>query len=104
MQLPLEIATATGVTLPASIEAEIREHAEDLNKFYQRIMRCRVSIEAPVHHHRQPDYKVHVTLTVPGDELVVDHHVNSDLQAAVRDSFHAARRQLEHYAQRQRGA
>lgn len=104
MQLPLEIANATGFSLPPGIEAEIREHADGLNKFYQRITRCRVSIAAPAHHHKQPDYSVHVTLTVPGAELVVDHgRAHADLPTAVRDSFLAARRQLEEYAQRQRG-
>jgi ribosome-associated translation inhibitor RaiA len=102
MQLPLEIATATGITLPPQIEAEIREKADGLNRFYPRVMRCRVSVEGPVHHHKKGEYKVHVTLTVPGHEVVVDHHQHIDLSTAVRDSFHAAARQLEDYATQQR--
>jgi cold shock CspA family protein len=47
---------------------------------------------------------VRIDLIVPGDELVVDRQVDEDLYVAIRDAFHAARRKLEDYARRQRGA
>jgi cold shock CspA family protein len=68
-------------------------------------MSCRVVVEAPVRHHRKGGpYKVRIDLTVPGDELVINRQADEDLYVAIRDAFHAARRRLEDYARRQRGA
>ena len=104
MQLPLQV-TLRDISPSEAIEAYIRERAAKLEQFYDRIMSCRVVVEAPVRHHRKGGpYKVRIDLTVPGDELVVDRQVDEDLYVAIRDAFHAARRKLEDYARRQRGA
>ncbi len=47
MELPLQI-TSHDFALSPGIEAEIREHADRLDIYYNRIMRCRVVVEAPV--------------------------------------------------------
>lgn len=108
MKLPLQI---TFRDLPPSdaLEAAIREKAQKLEQFHDRIMGCRVMIEAP-HQHRSKGklYHVRIDITVPGDELVVNrapakHHSHSDAYVAIRDAFEAARRQLENYAARRRG-
>jgi ribosomal subunit interface protein len=104
MQLPLQV-TLRDISPSEAIEAYIRERAAKLEQFYDRIIGCRVVVEAPVRHHRKGGpYKVRIDLTVPGDELVVDRQVDEDLYVAIRDAFHAARRKLEDYARRQRGA
>lgn len=104
MQLPLQV-TLRDISPSEAIEAYIRERAAKLEQFYDRIISCRVVVEAPVRHHRKGGpYKVRIDLTVPGDELVVDRQVDEDLYVAIRDAFHAARRKLEDYARRQRGA
>jgi hypothetical protein len=56
------------------------EESEKLDKFYDRIMRCDVVVEAHhKHHHKGNLYHVRIDLTVPGSELVVnrepdEHH------------------------------
>lgn len=93
----------------AALEERIRERAADLGRFYDRIVRCRVVVEAPHHHHHQGAlYHVSIDLTVPGAEIVVNResaaeHAHEDAHIAVRDAFDAARRRLEDYARRQRG-
>lgn len=103
MELPLQI-TAHDFTLSESTEADIRERAAKLDSYYDRIMRCRVVIEAPVGHHRQGGpFTVRIDVTVPGSELVVNRQQGEDLPIAIRDAFDAMRRRLEDYARHQRG-
>ncbi len=103
MQLPLQI-TAPDFPLSEAVEAEIREKAAKLDKYYDGIIRCRVTITAPVgHHHRGGPFAVRLALTVPGTELVVNRQAAEELVVAIREAFDALRRQLEDYARRQRG-
>lgn len=108
MQLPLQI-TFRNMKSSESIEARIREQAERLDRFYDRIMGCRVVVEAHHrHHHKGNLYHVRIDLTVPGSELVVNrepaqHKAHKDLYVAIRDAFNAVQRQLEDYVRRQRG-
>jgi ribosome-associated translation inhibitor RaiA len=46
MRIPLEISFKNLDPSPA-IEARIREKADKLDRFYQHIMRCRVTVEVP---------------------------------------------------------
>lgn len=109
MQLPLQI-TFRDMEPSEAIEAKIRERVGKLDRFYDRIMACRVIIEAPHRHHHQGKlYHVRVDLTVPQDELLARrepplHHAHEDVYVAIRDAFDAARRQLEDFARRERGA
>ncbi len=107
MQLPLQV---TFRNLPPSdaITASIRKHADKLNQFYDRIMSCRVVVEAPhQHHHKGNLYQVRIDLTVPHKELIVNreppaHQAHEDIYVAIRDAFAAAQRQLTAYAQSHR--
>ena len=104
MQLPVQIVSRD-LHLSKSLATTIRGKAEKLDTFYSRITRCRVVVESPTHHHwKSKSYKVRIDLTVPGSELVVNHHENQDLKIAIRDAFDALTRQLQDYARQQRGA
>lgn len=108
MQLPLQITFRNMESSPA-VEAHIRERAEDLERFFGRIMACRVVVEASTRRqHKGKLYHLRVDLTVPGREIVVkrdpsEHHAHEDILVAVRDAFDAARRQLEDHARSSRG-
>ena len=108
MQLPLEIVFKNLDPSPA-IETEVREKARKLERFHDRIVRCRVVIEAPHKHQRSGHlYRVMLDVTIPGGELIArrspdQRHAHEDVYVAIRDAFDAMRRQLEDFARRQRG-
>jgi len=108
MQLPLQI-TWRGIKHSDAAEAQIREKAEKLDQFYDRIMGCRVMVESPhEHHHKGNLFHIRIDITVPGGEIVVRrspeaHSAHEDIYVVIRDAFDAARRQLQDYARKQRG-
>jgi cold shock CspA family protein/ribosome-associated translation inhibitor RaiA len=108
MQIPLEIAFR-GVPRWEKAEADVRAHAAELERFCDRITRCRVLVEAPHQHQDKGQiYHVRIDLTVPGKEIVVkrdpaEHRPHEDLYLAIRDAFRAARRQIQDYVRERRG-
>ncbi len=108
MQIPLQISFRD-MEPSAAVEAKIRDRAAKLDQYYDRIMGCRVVVEAPHRRHHQGRlYHVRVDMTVPQGELVVnrepiDRHAHEDVYVAIRDAFDAAQRRLADYARRQRG-
>lgn len=59
--------------LPSPSKADIRSRAEKLDSFYDKIIGCRVLVEAPHHHHRAGQRcHVRIDLTVPGEEIVIN--------------------------------
>jgi ribosomal subunit interface protein len=88
----------------AAIEANINEKAAKLDRFYDRIMSCRVVVEESQRRHRQGKlYSVRIDITVPGKELAVTREENEDAYVAVRDAFDAAVRKLEEHGRRRHG-
>lgn len=103
MEVTLQITTRD-IPHSEALESHIREKAEKLEKFYPHIMSCRIVIELPhKHHHQGRLFDVHIDMTVPGAELVVNHFANEDVYVAVRDAFDAVKRKLEDHARKQRG-
>ncbi len=132
MKIPLQI-TYRHMEATSAIEDNIREKAAKLDELHDGIMGCRVTIEAPHHHHRKGiAYVVRIDLTVPGGELVINrqpkrlvpkktngkaepdkdfaeshepskHAAREDLYVAIRDAFNAAGRKLQDHARRRRG-
>lgn len=103
MQIDLQI-TMRDMPHSEALETHIREKAEKLEKFYQHLTSCRVVVEQPhKHQHQGRIFDVHIDLTVPGSELIVDRAADEDVYVALRDAFDAAMRQLEDYTRRQRG-
>lgn len=103
MKLPLQI-TSRNVSLSEAALDTIREKAAKLETFYDHIIACRVLVEAP-HRHKQQGlpYNVCLDITVPGGEIVVRREPDEDLYVSIRNSFDAARRQLQDLVARQRG-
>ncbi|KPK49461.1 MAG: RNA polymerase subunit sigma-54 [Thiotrichales bacterium SG8_50] len=108
MKLPLQI-TWRNLDQSDAIETSIREHAEKLDQFCDHIMSCRVVVEVPHgHHHKGRLYHIGVDITVPGTEIVVKrdpakNSAHEDIYVSIRDSFEAAKRQLQDYVRKQRG-
>jgi cold shock CspA family protein/ribosome-associated translation inhibitor RaiA len=109
MQLPLQISFRHMGHSPA-IEALVREKAAHLDTYADHIMGCRVVVEPAGKHHQYGNlYEVRIDLTVPGEELAVTrepgaHTAYRDIHVAIRDAVDSARRRLEDYARRRRGA
>ena len=103
MQIPLQISLH-GIEHSDALYNSIREKAEKLDHYYERIMNCRVVLELAGRHKRHgKQFVVRIDLKVPGDEIVITHQHDEDLKIALRDAFDAARRRLEDYARNQRG-
>ncbi|MEQ8370017.1 MAG: HPF/RaiA family ribosome-associated protein [Alphaproteobacteria bacterium] len=108
MAIPLEI-TFRNMDRSQAVVDRVNEKMEWLAKFYERIEHCRVVIEAPHRNHSKGNhYKVHLTVGVPGQDIVAGAHVgkspaHEDVYVAVRDAFNAARRELKSHNQKQRG-
>lgn len=108
MELPLQISFRDMESSPA-IEARIRKKAEKLEKYFDRIISCRVVVEARHRHqHKGKLYNLRIDLRVPGEDLMVDHagrldHAHEDVYVAIRDAFDAMTRRLEDHARKVRG-
>jgi cold shock CspA family protein len=92
-----------------AIEDRIRAKTAEFERFYDKITSCRVTVEAPHHHHNKGNlYSVRVEIHLPDKQIVVGkerrhHHAHEDVYVAIRDTFKAAVRQLEDYVRIRRG-
>ncbi len=103
MKVPLQVKFRN-MPYSAAIEAKINEKAAKLERFYERIMGCRIVIEKiQRRHHRGNLYGVRIDITVPGKELAISRQENEDVYIAVQGAFDAATRLLEEHGRRQRG-
>ena len=117
--------------VPASpaLERLIQSEASKLERFFERIVSCRVLVELTNSSQlRGSPYHVRIELGVPGEQLVVNHSADvrpaapsadservevrkamehepehKDPQLAVRDAFHKLERRLVDYARRKSG-
>lgn len=109
MPLPLQVSFRN-MGYSEDLAALVRQKAAKLDTFSDRILGCRVVVEpAGKHHRRGNPYAVRIDLTVPGQEIVTAgeparHAEARDVRVALRDAFDAARRQLEDFERRRRGA
>jgi ribosomal subunit interface protein len=108
MQIPLQISFRNMDPSPA-VEAIVREKAAKLDRFFERIVSCNVTIEAPHrHHHKGRLYKVRVDVGMPGKKDVhvkegAKNQAHEDVYVAIRDAFDAAARRVDDQARRLRG-
>jgi len=97
MQTPLQI-TLRDLPHSDALDTHIREKAQKLEQYFSGLIGCRVVVEKSGKHHQQGHlFKVHIDLTAPGKEIVVDRKEDEDVYVALRDAFDAAKRQLEDY-------
>jgi cold shock CspA family protein len=108
MQLPIQV-TFRDMEPSTAIADQVRARASKLDTFFDRIMSCRVVVEAPHRHHQHGKrFHVRIDLTVPGDELVVGRDpaeklAHEDPYACIDDAFDDAQRVLQDYVRRKRG-
>ena len=103
MRLPLQV-TFRNIPPSEAIETHIKEKAEKLDRFYDRIMSCRVVVDRTQQRQRQGKlFGVRIDITVPRKELAVTREENEDVYVAIRDAFDAACRRLEEHGRRERG-
>jgi ribosomal subunit interface protein len=103
MQTPLRL-TFRHVDSSQAIETRVRELTARLGRFHDRIIDCRVVIEAPPGHSgKGGPFTVKVEVTVPGGAINANsahalHPEHTDVYVALRDAFDAVTRQLRDYA------
>jgi ribosome-associated translation inhibitor RaiA/cold shock CspA family protein len=112
MQVPLEICFHD-VDSSEALEDEIRRHVAKLERIYDRLTACRVSIEAPHRQHKTGNTpEVHIELSVPGGRPLVvsrephraqQRRARPDIHTALRDAFKTAERQLKSFKTAQDG-
>ena len=108
MQLPLQI-TFRHMDSSEAVAERIRERAGELERFFDRIISCRVVVECRHPRRRQGNlFRIRVDLKIPGREIAVGrdpaaHHSHEDVYVAIRDAFDAARRALEDHVRERRG-
>ena len=106
MQEPLQISFHNMDSSDA-LERRVREHWARLERHYDGIISARIVIEAP---HKQPHKStlgISISIGVPGRDIVVKreqrlHETDNHAAWVINEAFHAAERQLEDYAQKQR--
>lgn len=103
MKIPLQV-TFRNMPHSDAIEAKINEKAAKLDKYYDKIMSCRIVVEeSQRRQHQGKLFSVHIDITSPGKELAVTREENEDPYVALRDAFNTAARRLEEHARRKRG-
>jgi ribosome-associated translation inhibitor RaiA len=89
-----------------SVQAAALKHLAKLGRKFDRIVSCRVTIEAPHRHHRKGRlFQANVELMLPGHEITTkgagkNNHAHEDVNVALRDAFDAATRQLQDFRRR----
>lgn len=107
MEIPPEISFRD-VDPSDRLREKIHEEIEKLERFFDRITRCRVVVDQPHKHSEHGNqYRIGIRLTVPTRELVVsrdpaERTERQNLDAAITDAFQAMRRQLEQYVEQMR--
>jgi len=104
MQVPLQIA-ARDFELTEAIETSIREKADKLDQYFERIQSCKVVVEAPIkpHHQKGRVYNVRIQVTIPGKEVVVNREPHEDLYVSINNAFNTVYRRLKGEIEKQRG-
>lgn len=109
MMLPLQITFRHMEPSPA-LEARIRELVARFDKFSRHIMRCHVILEPlPGHQQQGALYDFRIDITLPDEEIAIRRARTADPAhenpyVALRDAFRAARRKLQDYERKRRGA
>lgn len=125
LPVPLQIICQPAELIP-EIDKLIRAEVAKLDRYYARIMSCRVKVEQDAGRHSGNRWTVRLDIVVSGGEIVVQKEpsvsgtarqtkqaaIRKDIEAkkdwrilrrVVRDAFASARRQLQDLTRKQRG-
>lgn len=109
MQSPLQLSFEN-IGHSDTIEARVRDEADKLEQFYDRITSMRVVVARPQHRHHKGDiYQIRIHITVPGAaDIAISREpaatgAHEDVNVTIRDAFKAARRQLQDLARQRQG-
>ena len=91
------------VDLPEAVMEDVRGRIAHLERFFDRIVSCRVAIDGPEGHRGRNRYGVHLSITVPREEIAISKQEDENLEIALREAFQAAERRIEDYVHRLRG-
>ena len=100
MTIPVQI-TFRHMESSDAVETRVRELADHLGVFSDKIASCRVVVDSPHrHHHQGKVFNVKVQLAMPGEDVVVDmerpdRDGHEDVYVVIRDAFDAAKRQVQ---------
>lgn len=102
MHVPVQV-TFRDMPVSDAVEAACWEEADKLEREFDRIANCRiVVVEAHGRNSNGAAFEIRIDLSVPGRILVINRRpppdrADTDVFAALREAFDAARRQLEDY-------
>jgi ribosome-associated translation inhibitor RaiA len=98
--------TVRNTELSPVISADLRRRVQRLERYAAPILHGRITIEVPQHRRRvdAARYRIRLALELPGGRVIIDRQPREDLRAAIRQVLSAARRRLQDYMQRRRGA
>ena len=109
MQTPVQIEF-NDVKPTDRLRDVIDGHVNELETRFGRVTGCRVMLKGPSARHKTGgQFEVHVQLKLPdGKQVIVDRTPNaderfSDIDFAINDAFHRARRQLQDAARKMQG-
>ncbi|MBZ5637106.1 MAG: HPF/RaiA family ribosome-associated protein [Acidobacteriia bacterium] len=114
MIFPLQIEFHNTQPLEA-VESRIRQELAEFEKFYNRLLTCRVEVEAPKHDRRGSVSKVRIDLGVPAKDAATPGELRGaegkdntehlevraqrkDASMAVHAAFNVARRRLKEFS------
>ena len=87
-----------GKLLSAQLAGHVRERADKLGHFFEKLFRCRVVVDGPGQHPLPGRFRIRVYLAVPETRIVINHQSGEDMPMAIREAFDAADQRLEDYA------
>ncbi|HWA55644.1 MAG TPA: HPF/RaiA family ribosome-associated protein [Gemmatimonadales bacterium] len=105
MQTPVQVS-ARGAELAPEQEQYLQQSVDRLEKFFPRIVACRVAVEVPNRYAVSGEpvtWAVRLGVTVPGGDVTVNREAEPSFRQAVDAVFDAARRQLQDYGRTIRG-
>jgi ribosome-associated translation inhibitor RaiA len=108
VEIPLQISFKD-VEPSDFVRKAIEEHAAKLERYFPRIIGCRVVVEAQARRgHKGRLYSLGINISIPGKDIVIDRAgpkdpAHEDIYVAMRDAFDAATRALEDHARQIRG-
>jgi len=100
--------TSRDIPLSASMTAAVEEHIFNLQRFYDRVLRCDVVLSRPHCHHRKTRFHhVRINLKTPRREIIIDREPEKNIRhisfrLALQDAFHTLERRLENEVEKMR--